>query len=847
MSKPQVNDPARDLRAAMAERTGTRRDDWFCVYKARYGMQVVFGALRERYGVGEVLTQLFTCCTAVAPIMSAGLSPRYVDLADDSLALDASLLFLDGSSRALLLQHTFGIVLPERDAEIVRAAHAAGAIVVEDSAHCVGRMSRDGEGRPLADVSIHSFGVEKQVSDTYFGGMVWVNPAMNDPALRDAVVAALSSLPPVDESREKAAKAYRNQLRVLTRLPHEASERLRARLVSRGSFEPAVSDAELAGELPLAPSQPGSWVAEQALGGVRRLDGIEARRSICVDAYLSVFADADESLTRDLLLPADLPALYGQPLLRFPVSLPTSALADLVRTKVAERGFYAVNWGRPLLYPGPTDLAAFGWDGSLELLPRTKRWSRGIVGLPTDIGPVQARELAQMVLALVAGKNRESMAASAVRGESPVAHKPANLALVRTEDDVRARLVPVCVGGDLLAYAYTREFHKEYGLRPIVLSSIDVRITSSSKHCEYRVVPGMNDEATVVEYLGALGRDLASQGKVGLVLGLADWQARVLSAHKEELSEWFVVPYIDFALLDEITQKRRFYELCEELDIPYPHTWYLPCPHEHEPLDTSQFPYPLIAKPSNSAAWDAIDFPGKKKIYEIETPEELTRAYEAVCAGPYEHELIIQDFIPGGDDAIRSLTTFSDAQGRMRVVAGGRVALQDHSPLAIGNPVCILSEKVDAIIEGAERFLARVGYRGYANFDIKYDERDGSYRFFEVNTRPGRNTYYVSLGGVSFVRPIVDEFVLGREVPYREAYDPYLYTIVPPVVVKRSVEDPALRDDVLAAYRDGRAHNPLDYNADCVQHKLYAKLYTENQVRKFKKYLWDTGGKQADV
>jgi D-aspartate ligase len=100
---------------------------------------------------------------------------------------------------------------------------------------------------------------------------------------------------------------------------------------------------------------------------------------------------------------------------------------------------------------------------------------------------------------------------------------------------------------------------------------------------------------------------------------------------------------------------------------------------------------------------------------------------------------------------------------------------------------------------------------------------------------------------VSFVRPIVDEFVLGREVPYREAYDPYLYTIVPPMVVKRSVEDPALREDVLAAYRDGRAHNPLDYDADCLQHKVYAKLYTENQVRKFKKYLWDTGGKQADV
>jgi hypothetical protein len=153
------------------------------------------------------------------------------------------------------------------------------------------------------------------------------------------------------------------------------------------------------------------------------------------------------------------------------VSLPTSALADLVRAKVAERGFYAVNWGRPLLYPGPTDLAAFGWDGSLELLPRTKRWSRGIVGLPTDVGPVQARELAQMVLALVAGKSRESMAASAVRGESPVAHKPANLALVRTEDDVRARLVPVCVGGDLLACKkVTETYFLQWGRCYVILT-----------------------------------------------------------------------------------------------------------------------------------------------------------------------------------------------------------------------------------------------------------------------------------------------------------------------------------------------------------------------------------------
>jgi D-aspartate ligase len=424
---------------------------------------------------------------------------------------------------------------------------------------------------------------------------------------------------------------------------------------------------------------------------------------------------------------------------------------------------------------------------------------------------------------------------------------PPNFDLIRGEEDLKDRLQPVVCGADILGYTYVRCYQDAYGIRPLVLSSIDVKITSSSKLCDYRVVPGLNSEEGLISTLLDLGRQLAAEGKVPILHGSADWNTRMISLHKAELEQWYVVPYIDFALLDEITQKRRFYEICEELGIAYPKTWYIPCPTEHEPLDTSAFPYPLIAKPSNSAAWDDIEFPGKKKIYEIETPEELTQAFEAVCASPYEHDLIVQDFVPGDDDAIRSLTTFSDAEGRLRVVSGGRVALQDHSPLALGNPVCILGEKVDKIIEDASRFLEHVGYRGYANFDIKFDSRDGSYRFFEVNTRPGKNTFYVTLGGVNYVKPIVEEYVLRREVARVDAYKPFLYTVVPPKVVRKSVKDDALRADVLAAYRDGRATNPLGNPRDGLMHKLWVALYTQNQVRKFKRYLWDTGGKQANV
>ncbi len=414
---------------------------------------------------------------------------------------------------------------------------------------------------------------------------------------------------------------------------------------------------------------------------------------------------------------------------------------------------------------------------------------------------------------------------------------PKNLALIKSEDDVANRLQPVVCGADILGYSYVRCYYEAYGIRPIVLSAIDVKVTSSSRFCDYRIVPDLNDEAGFVEAVSAIGADLAAEGKVGILHGSADWNTRIISSHKDELSEWYVVPYIDFDLLDDITQKERFYELCAELDIAYPQTWYVDCADTSAEVDVTAFPYPLIAKPSNSAAYDLLEFAGKEKIYEIQVPEELERVLAAVRGSGYAHKLILQDFVPGGDDAIRSLTTFSDARGDLRVVSGGQVVLQDHSPLALGNPVCIKGEKVDRIVSDAAKFLRHTGYHGYANFDIKYDERDGSYRFFEVNTRPGKNTYYVTLGGMNFVKPIVDDWVLGREIPYTEAYDPFVYTVVPPKVVRMSVTNDVLRSEVLAMFKSGKAYNPHDYSADTNAHKLWAELAYRHQVAKFKKYL----------
>lgn len=106
-----------------------------------------------------------------------------------------------------------------------------------------------------------------------------------------------------------------------------------------------------------------------------------------------------------------------------------------------------------------------------------------------------------------------------------------------TESDLSARLVPVALGGEIMSYGFARCFHEAYGVKTMVVSAVDVKVTSSSNLVDYRVVPamGQGDDA-IMDFLRKLGAELAAAGKVAIIFGSADWHARILSQNKEELS-----------------------------------------------------------------------------------------------------------------------------------------------------------------------------------------------------------------------------------------------------------------------------------------------------------------------
>ena len=388
--------PARSLASALAARTRTDAADWHAVFQARYGMLAAFRALRAAHGAGSVVTQLYTCCTAVTPIIEAGLEPVYADISPRSAAIDAHRLQIPSGARAVMLQHTYGVVDAQGAAELVRAAHEAGIPVFEDCAHCVGRLVRGADGAPLADASFHSFGVEKMIDGTHFGGAVWVNPASPFAAEAAIIRAELEALPEPPARLDALVRVYRVENGILAHLPGGLSSKLRHGLAARRLFEPAVSDAELDGAAPHGPMRASAWICREALTGLTGLDAAEAVRRETVAAYRDAFAGMPGVET----LPA---ACQGepQPLLRFPIFLSDTATADRAIAAVRAAGLFAQAWYRPELGPGVRDGAAYRVPADRSGLAVHERFVATVAALPADVGASGARRAAEAVAAVV--------------------------------------------------------------------------------------------------------------------------------------------------------------------------------------------------------------------------------------------------------------------------------------------------------------------------------------------------------------------------------------------------------------------------------------------------------------
>lgn len=398
---------------------------------------------------------------------------------------------------------------------------------------------------------------------------------------------------------------------------------------------------------------------------------------------------------------------------------------------------------------------------------------------------------------------------------------------------------PVILGGDITAYTLVRTFHEGHGVRPLVVNMTDGGPIGMSTVCDHVYVPDLENEEVFVGALEQVGREHAVAGVPLLLVAAGDWYVRMIIENKDRLSAWFTIPYIDLPLLDDIVRKDRFHAHLREVDVPHPATVVVDMSTNLGEEADLPFGFPVVMKPADSALHHYVSYPGKKKVFIHETRAELDTALAAVRASTYDGRFLLQEFIPGDDTNMRVLTCYSDREGVVRFGSVGHVLLEEHHPMAIGNPCVIITTEIDEVVEQATRFLEKVGYVGFSNFDLKYDRRDGTYKFFEINVRLGRSNFYVTANGYNVSDWYVRDWVRHEKLEgVQIARGEHLFAFVPKSVIRRYVRDRALRDKALALIKAGRSSDPNVYAPDLtLKRRAYNLAYHVNQVRKFRAHF----------
>ena len=390
--------------------------------------------------------------------------------------------------------------------------------------------------------------------------------------------------------------------------------------------------------------------------------------------------------------------------------------------------------------------------------------------------------------------------------------------------------IPVIFGGDINTYSVARAFYEAYGVRSYTFGKFPTGPSYNSKIITYTANEAIDTDEVFLKTL----TDFAKKHKKKkiMAIGCGDSYVALLSKHKDQLPENVVAPYSDYSMLNRLQQKKLFYELCEEHGLDYPDTVIVKPGTEEAP--ELPFKYPVILKPSDPIAYWEHPFDTQEKVYTCKNKEQLTSVIRDIYNAGYPDDLIIQDMIPGNDEYMRVLTCYSNKNGHVKMMCLGHVLLEEHTPHGKGNHAVIITEKNDQIMEKVKALLNSMHYVGFSNFDIKYDRRDGKYKFFEINTRQGRSNYYVTASGINITKFPVEEYILNQPLEFTTPKKEALWLVVPKGVAKKYIYEEENVAKLKKLLKKGRYVNPVFMKGDNNLSRM-ARMW-KNHLSHYKKY-----------
>jgi D-aspartate ligase len=249
----------------------------------------------------------------------------------------------------------------------------------------------------------------------------------------------------------------------------------------------------------------------------------------------------------------------------------------------------------------------------------------------------------------------------------------------------------------------------------VVALESSLQIASASRYCK---------SFTPARDLASLPDALRGFERGALLYVDNDPMLKALAPHAPALARRFALadPLAD---AERLTDKSYQVEVARQAGIAVPRSWF--------PRDWNEvlaLKGPLIAKPLGRAEFKAVMASGGA---------ELAARLRERIASPAE--LVVQEFIGGGDDQIYAALCYRAHRSSRSFVLSVR-KLRQTVP---GAGVMAVGQVVDApqVREMTRRLVKAAGARGAFCTEFKLDARDGRYQFIEWNPRPA---YFHSIG-----------------------------------------------------------------------------------------------------
>ena len=281
--------------------------------------------------------------------------------------------------------------------------------------------------------------------------------------------------------------------------------------------------------------------------------------------------------------------------------------------------------------------------------------------------------------------------------------------------------IPVLLGGDINTYSVARAFYEQYQVKSYVFGKYQTGPSFNSQITVYEGNPKIDTDDYFLERISRFAGE--HKDKKILLIGCGDSYVKLAAENKDQFPQNCLAATVSGELINTLIHKEKFYALCDQYGIDHPDTFIYRPEMGHD--FTLPFQPPYICKPANGVAYWEHPFPGNEKVFICRDRQHLETVLDKVYASGYPDTMIIQDFIPGDDSYMRVLTNYSDRNGKVKFMCLGHVLLEEHTPHGSGNHAVILNEPCGPFAEKIRAFLEDIGYVGFSNFDIKYDQRDG--------------------------------------------------------------------------------------------------------------------------